>query len=336
MASNSKVADFMNLHESEESDAGSESEAEQGRTSAIRSRQAYGGSSDSDASDEEDANSTNVEEREAADAETKDTASKEESEDDYFIGDDAGEDNEDGESAAEDSKKRKERLLSEKDIEAARLAEKRSGVIYMSRVPPFMKPAKVRHLLSKYGEIGRIYLAEEDEKRRTRRIKSGGNRKRQFVEGWIEFKNKKYAKAVAQMLNNTQVGGKKHGFYHDDLWNLKYLSKFKWRHLTEQLANEKASKAQRLENEVNQSRRELEAYLKTVDQSKKLSSIKAKREAKLQKGEAVKPMEDLARNVRQRDVMVRGKAADDNGDEGSGRKRRRTEGSLGNVLSSIF
>ncbi|ORX73888.1 hypothetical protein DL89DRAFT_6019 [Linderina pennispora] len=93
------------------------------------------------------------------DAETKDTASKEESEDDYFIGDDAGEDNEDGEPAAEDSKKRKERLLSEKDIEAARLAEKRSGVIYMSRVPPFMKPAKVRHLLSKYGEIGRIYLA---------------------------------------------------------------------------------------------------------------------------------------------------------------------------------
>ncbi|KAJ1945730.1 RNA-binding ATPase activator esf2, partial [Linderina macrospora] len=304
MSTRAKAADFMNLHESEESDAGSESEAEQGRTSAIRSRQVYDGSSDSEASDneEEDARETVSDNQEEAAEETKrgtgDDEVDEESEDDYFVGDDDADEADSNEEkpASKDTKKKADRLLSEKDIEAARVAEKRSGVIYMSRVPPFMKPAKVRHLLAKYGEIGRVYLAEEDNKRRTRRIKSGGNRKRQFVEGWIEFKNKKYAKAVAQMLNNTQVGGKKHGFYHDDLWNLKYLSKFKWRHLTEQLANEKASKAQRLENEVSQSRRELEAYLKTVDQSKKLSSIKAKREARIRKGEEVKPMEDLARN----------------------------------------
>jgi ESF2/ABP1 family protein len=33
--------------------------------------------------------------------------------------------------------------------------------VYISRVPPFMKPAKIRHLLSQHGEIGRIYLAPE-------------------------------------------------------------------------------------------------------------------------------------------------------------------------------
>lgn len=36
-----------------------------------------------------------------------------------------------------------------------------TGVVYMSRVPPFMKPVKVKHLLSQFGEIGRIYLSAE-------------------------------------------------------------------------------------------------------------------------------------------------------------------------------
>ncbi|KAI9502795.1 hypothetical protein BX070DRAFT_183571, partial [Coemansia spiralis] len=171
--------------------------------------------------------------------------------------------------------------VTEKDIRKARKKETKSGVVYMSRVPPFMKPIKVRHLLQKYAKIGRIFLVEEDEQKRKRRIKSGGNRRRLFVEGWIEFENKKYAKAVANMLNSTPMGGKKHGFYHDDLWNLKYLPKFKWRHLAEQLANERAAKQQRLQSEINQSRRELDAYVKSVDRAKKIASIKSKREAKI-------------------------------------------------------
>ncbi|KAJ1966057.1 snoRNA-binding rRNA-processing protein utp10, partial [Dipsacomyces acuminosporus] len=257
-----------------------------------------------------------------------------EEEDDYFVGDGDGEEEEEADDSAAITKPRAEstksgRLLSEKDILAAQQSEKRSGVVYMSRVPPFMKPIKVRHLLEKYAEIGRIYLAQEDDKRRKKRVKSGGNRKKQFVEGWIEFTNKKYAKAVAQMLNSTAIGGKKHGFYHDDLWNLKYLPKFKWRHLTEQLANEKASKEQRLENEISQSRRELDAYLKSVDRAKKMSSIKSKRQAKIERGEQVKPMEDVVRNVYQRDVVIR--EADP-----SSRKRRKVDDSVASVLDRLF
>lgn len=33
--------------------------------------------------------------------------------------------------------------------------------VYLSTVPPFMKPAKVKHLLSQYGVITRLYLVEE-------------------------------------------------------------------------------------------------------------------------------------------------------------------------------
>jgi hypothetical protein len=53
--------------------------------------------------------------------------------------------------------------------------------------------------------------------------------------GWVEFADKKIAKAVALTLNNTAIGGKKHGFYHDDIWNIKYLKGFKWTNLTEQI-----------------------------------------------------------------------------------------------------
>ena len=70
---------------------------------------------------------------------------------------------------------------------------------------------------------------------RQRRVKFKGNKKKNFTEGWVEFHDKRVAKTVALMLNNTPIGGKKCSYYHDDLWNIKYLSKFRWTHLTEKI-----------------------------------------------------------------------------------------------------
>lgn len=134
------------------------------------------------------------------------------------------------------------------------------GIIYLSRIPPYMKPNKVKHIFSQYGEIGRVYLQPEgvliiefniknnyfhfsctflfkiiDPAVRKRRVKFGGNRKQNYTEGWVEFNDKRIAKRVALMLNNTNVGGKKRNYHHDDLWNLKYLSKFNWTHITEKI-----------------------------------------------------------------------------------------------------
>lgn len=39
---------------------------------------------------------------------------------------------------------------------------KTPGLIYLSRIPPGMGPGKVKHLLSQFGEVGRIYLARAD------------------------------------------------------------------------------------------------------------------------------------------------------------------------------
>ena len=36
-------------------------------------------------------------------------------------------------------------------------------------------------------------------------------------------------------VKSVFVGGKKRYYYHDDIWNLKYLPKFKWGHISEKL-----------------------------------------------------------------------------------------------------
>lgn len=48
-----------------------------------------------------------------------------------------------------------------------------------------------------------------------------------------------YLSQVAASLHNTLIGGKKRSFYHDDMWNLRYLKGFKWDHLTEKFAYER-------------------------------------------------------------------------------------------------
>merc|ERR1712141_404671 len=94
---------------------------------------------------------------------------------------------------------------------------------------------------------------------------------RHFTEGWIEFLSKRTAKEVASNLNNTPVGGKKRAKSHDVLWNIKYLPKFKWTHLSERLAYEKAVHQQRLRTEISQAKREADFFKTNVEKSKRLA-----------------------------------------------------------------
>lgn len=67
------------------------------------------------------------------------------------------------------------------------------------------------------------------------RKKFTSTKKPHFTEGWIEFKDKKIARSVADMLNAQPIGGKKGSRWKDDVWTMKYLPKFKWNMLTEQV-----------------------------------------------------------------------------------------------------
>ncbi|KAK6508188.1 RNA-binding ATPase activator esf2 [Arthrobotrys conoides] len=152
---------------------------------------------------------------------------------------------------------------------------KKTGVIYLSRIPPYMSPPQIRHLLTPFGTINRIFLSPEPPHIYQKRIKNGGNKKRQFTEGWVEFAKKKDAKWCAESLNAQQVGGKKGGWWYDDVWNLKYLSGFKWGDLTEQIANENAARQARLRAEISQATRENKTYIRNVERAKMVENMQA-------------------------------------------------------------
>ena len=104
--------------------------------------------------------------------------------------------------------------------------------------------------------------------------------KKKFTEGWVEFKKKRIAKAVVQSLNGNIIGGKKGSYYHDDIWAMKYLPRFKWSNLTEKLAYDSAVRKKKLQQEMTQVKKETNFFLEQVDKNKQISAIKRKREEK--------------------------------------------------------
>lgn len=66
--------------------------------------------------------------------------------------------------------------MSQKRLEKLQKRLSQRGVIYLSRIPPFMQPDKLRHIMSQFGEIGRIYLTPEDQAITRRRKKYRGKK----------------------------------------------------------------------------------------------------------------------------------------------------------------
>lgn len=105
----------------------------------------------------------------------------------------------------------------------------------------------------------------------------GGNSGRTFTEGWAEFEDKKEAKTAAALLNGEPMGGKKRSAHYYDLWCMKYLPKFKWDNLTEELNYQRAVRDQKMAAEVAAAKRERDFYLSRVDRAKAVESIKERR-----------------------------------------------------------
>ena len=104
-------------------------------------------------------------------------------------------------------------------------------IVYISRIPPGMGPAKLKHLMSQYGDTDRVYLARDPKgacalllslrvisltqrsPKDTRKMTghSKGKKKEKhlshrFVEGWIEFLDKRVARSTAELLNARPIG----------------------------------------------------------------------------------------------------------------------------------
>ncbi|EFA04174.1 uncharacterized protein LOC663269 [Tribolium castaneum] len=142
------------------------------------------------------------------------------------------------------------------------------GIVYLSTIPPYMNVTKIREVFGQFGKIGRVYLqlAEtegKNEKKSKRKVA------RKFTEGWVEFERKSVAKRVAQLLNNTQVSTRKKSKQFDCIWSIKYLSNFKWTHLHERLAYEKAARRQKLRAEIQLAKKKTNFFTANLDKKKK-------------------------------------------------------------------
>ncbi|CEJ84753.1 hypothetical protein VHEMI03568 [[Torrubiella] hemipterigena] len=206
------------------------------------------------------------------------------------------------------------RPATKKNLVATEAAIKKSGVVYMSRIPPFMKPAKVRSLLEPYGTINRIFLAPEDPAAHARRVKAGGNKKKSYTEGWVEFVKKKEAKAACELLNARTIGGKKGSYYRDDIWNLLYLNGFKWNNLTQQIAAEDAERASRMRAEISKTTKENKEFVRNVERAKMLDGMQAKsKKRKADAGEdaSTAPLEEGSRTFKQIPLAKKAKETDE-------------------------
>eukprot|EP00571_Detonula_confervacea_P010863 CAMPEP_0172302112 /NCGR_PEP_ID=MMETSP1058-20130122/3866_1 /TAXON_ID=83371 /ORGANISM="Detonula confervacea, Strain CCMP 353" /LENGTH=290 /DNA_ID=CAMNT_0013012471 /DNA_START=72 /DNA_END=944 /DNA_ORIENTATION=+ len=157
------------------------------------------------------------------------------------------------------------------------------GILYLSRVPPRMGPAKVKTLLTDFGTITRVYLVEEDKTRRKKRRKAGGSGGKRYTEGWVEFESKKVARSAGDTLNMTRVTNHKGSIHYDDMWNVKYLRGFKWSHLTEKVAYERRVREQKLRVEMMEVRRENASYIAQVEAGKKMDHIQERMKKRKQK-----------------------------------------------------
>lgn len=199
---------------------------------------------------------------------------------------------------------------------------KKTGVCYLSSIPPYMKPVKLRSVLGRYGKLDRIFLKPEDPREYQKRVKYGGNKKKKYTEGWVEFVKKKEAKLCAETMNGNILGGKKSSYYHDDIINIKYLPGFKWFDLTQQIAKENEVRQAKLSLEISQQAKLNKSFVNNVERSKHLNR---KRKAGTLDAEP-----EAKRKFDQRDV------ASTRADAKLVHKKEAASNDLSDVLSKVF
>ncbi|XP_050527941.1 uncharacterized protein LOC126898034 [Daktulosphaira vitifoliae] len=148
-------------------------------------------------------------------------------------------------------------------LESKKCKNSKKGIVYLSTIPKYMNVTKIKELLEEYGNIGRVFLQPATNPKLKKRPA------KHFTEGWVEFEKKKVAKQVAELLNGRRIDIRKRSKYFDSVWNLKYLPRFKWVHLNERLAYEKAVRKHRLRAEVSQVKREANHFSSNIIKSEK-------------------------------------------------------------------
>lgn len=157
--------------------------------------------------------------------------------------------------------------------------KRKPGVVYLSSLPPYLKPSALRNLLAQRGfePVTRLFLTPSSKHKHSSKKSS----RQLYSEGWVEFASKKTARLCAEALNAQQVGGKKGGFYYDDLWNMKYLRGMAWEELMAGIREERREEEGRRDEERRKIATATKAFVEGVEQGRRLDGIKRKKKLKV-------------------------------------------------------
>ncbi|KAL4892282.1 hypothetical protein BDV59DRAFT_193798 [Aspergillus ambiguus] len=260
-----KRNEFLDIPSDDEaSDRGYDSEAEEtkGRANAKRRRMlnTHDRSGSEDEGDDSDAGAGSEDESDDGEHSDKERG------DQYF---------EVSEPASKPGKKAKTPLDKNKPPK-----KNKTGVVYLSSLPPYLKPFSLKSMLEArgFGPITKVFLTPEVRPPSAPRRRS--NKRKNYTEGWVEFASKKTAKICAETLNASIVGGRKGGWYHDDIWNMKFLKGYKWANLLEQLQIERSEREAKQRLEDMRARKEEKVFLQGVEKGKVLEGMQKKNEEK--------------------------------------------------------
>lgn len=213
-----------------------------------------------------------------------------------------------------------------------RQKKSRPGVIYLSSLPPYLRPSALRNLLHQrsFSPITRLFLAPAS----TTKSKTKSNSRQKYSEGWIEFSSHKTAKKCVQALNAQPVGGKKGGYYRDDVWNMRYLRGMGWAELMEGVSGERREEEGRREEERRQAEAEARGFVEGVLEGRGVEGMREKRKrqgkAAVKDGEGEGQEREVKRVWRQFEVQNNEKKRKKS-DDGAGLSSEARE-----VLGKIF
>ncbi|CAF9913799.1 RNA-binding ATPase activator esf2 [Imshaugia aleurites] len=177
----------------------------------------------------------------------------------------------------------KRKPLSATTIAATNQRAHKAGVVYLSRIPPFMRPSTVRTLLSTHGAITRLFLTPEAPSTYLSRRRAGGNRKHSYIDGWVEFGRKRDARVCVAAINGRIVGGKKGGWYRDDVWNARYLKGFAWGDLMAGVRGEEREREERVRVGLGREGRERMEFLRNLERGRVEGTRRVKRERRAER-----------------------------------------------------
>lgn len=155
-----------------------------------------------------------------------------------------------------------------------------SGVVYISRIPPGMDVGALRALLSRAGQLGRVWLRPESAEAHAERRALGSSRRRgEFMDGWVEFVKRGEAKRAVGLLNGRPMSGtRRRGRWADDLWCMRFLKDYTWRDLVEETCGGGRERTLKVKAEVAAARRERNFVEERVALARKIGEGGGERE----------------------------------------------------------